>query len=106
MNYLKITLDQLLSILSYGVDVQVRDSDTDKVIIHSFSALGRSKDKRQINRFNFYKDVQIWKMRPAISVPKYLSNNEFCRAILVVYIDSDDHDRVEKALKAIKESNK
>lgn len=106
MGYLKITLDQLLSILSYGVDVQVRDADTDKVIIHSLSALGHSKDKRQILKYNFYKDVEIYKMRPAIRVPEFLGSSEYCKAILEVYIDTYDHMRVEKALKDAKESNK
>ena len=106
MDYLKITLDQLLSILSYGVDVQVRDADTDKVIIHSLSALGHSRDKRQILKYNFYKDVEIYKMRPVIRVPEFSDHNEYCRAILEVYIDTYDHMRVEKALKDAKESNK
>jgi len=106
MGYLKITLDQLLSILSYGVDVRVKDANTDKIIIHSLIALGHSKDKRQVDRYNFYKDVEIYKMRPVIYIPKYLGSSEYCKAILEVYIDTYDHMRVEKVITDAKESNK
>lgn len=106
MNYLKITLEQLLSILSCRVDVQVRDRNTNKVIIYSLHSLRRSKDKRSIIKWNFYKDVEICTIHPEIRLPKNKCDYGFCTAILEAYIDTDDHMRVEKAIKEMKESSK
>lgn len=64
----EITIDELLSLCGYGVHINIKRADNGKVVINGVSAMKYSNDKRQIAKWDAFKDKKVYGIRPSVQI--------------------------------------
>ena len=64
----RITIDKLSDLCGYGVHINIKRSDNGKVVINVVNALKNSKDKRQIMKWDAFKDKEVYGIRPSVQI--------------------------------------
>ena len=64
----RITIDKLSDLCGYGVHINIKRSDNGKVVINGVNALKNSKDKRQIMKWDAFKDKEVYGIRPSVQI--------------------------------------
>lgn len=97
----KITIEDIVDLAEFSSAVRVVNARTGRTIIDGLGALKNSKDKRQIAKWEAYRDVPISHMRAFFLIGDTF--REVAHAAIEVSIwDSDDkaaRERVKEILK-------
>lgn len=102
----KITIEDIVVLSYFGTWVRVVNARTGKIIIDGLSSLKNSKDRRQVAKWEAYRDVPVLHMSAFLRISdKY---KEYAHAAIEVSIwDSDDQaarERVKEILGKKEES--
>lgn len=97
----KITIADIAELVGFGTSVRVVNAMTGKIIIDGLSALKNSKDRRQVAKWEAYREVAIAHMSACLKILD--TYKDYAHAAIEVTIwDSDDkaaRERVKEILK-------
>ena len=62
----RITIDKLSELCGYSVHINIKRADNGKVVINGVNALKYSKDKRQIMKWDAFKEKEVYGIRPSV----------------------------------------
>ena len=97
----KITIADIAELVEFGSSVRVVNARTGKTIINGLSALKNSKDRRQVAKWEAYRDVPVSHMSAFLKILATYKDYAYA-AIEVTIWDSDDkaaRERVKEILK-------
>ena len=63
-----ITIKELKEICAYGTTIKIKFADNGKTVIDDVASLERSKDKRQMAKWEAFKDMPVYYVRPTIDI--------------------------------------
>lgn len=93
----EITIQKLLDITAYSTHINIKRSDTGAVVISSVKALAHSKDKRQMARWEAFKDMPVSNIRPSVDMASLKRNRDFFSLAIEASIYIGDYKKaVEK----------
>lgn len=99
MNDNEITISKLLEISGYSTRINVKRSDTGAIIINSVKALSNSKDKRQMKKWEAFKDSPVHGISPAVDIAATKRFDGSCISIVIeASMYSFDYDKAVKRL--------
>lgn len=64
----EITIAELANLCCYGTHINVFSAASGKVVINGVNAMMHSKDKRQIAKWNAFKDRKVYGIRPSVQI--------------------------------------
>lgn len=73
----EITIAELSALCCYGVHINIKRADNGKVVINGVSSLKRSKDKRQVAKWNAFKDRKVYGIRPSVQIEGIKRDDHF-----------------------------
>lgn len=73
----EITIEELLNLCGYSVHINIKRADNGKVVINCVSAMKYSKDKRQIAKWNAFKDRKVYGIRPSVQIEGIKRDDHF-----------------------------
>ena len=73
----EITVQKLLDITACCTHINIKRSDTGAVVISGVRALAHSKDKRQMARWEAFKDMPVSNIRPSVDIASLKRNRDF-----------------------------
>lgn len=73
----EITIAQLYELCGYGVHINIKRADNGKVVINGVSAMKHSKDKRQIAKWDAFKDKKVYGIRPSVQIEGIKRDDHF-----------------------------
>lgn len=94
----EITVQKLLDITAYSTHISIKRSDTGAVVISSVRALSYSKDKRQMARWEAFKDMPVSNIRPSVDMASLKRNGDFCSLVIEASIHVFDYEKAIKMM--------
>ena len=73
----EITIEELLKLCGYGVHINIKRADNGKVVINGVNVLKNSKDKRQIAKWDAFKDKKVYGIRPSVQIEGIKRDDHF-----------------------------
>lgn len=73
----EITIAELSALCCYGVHINIKRADNGKVVINGVSAMKHSKDKRQIAKWDAFKDKKVYGIRPSVQIEGIKRDDHF-----------------------------
>ena len=87
----------MLDITAYSTHINIKRIDTGAVVISSVMALAHSKDKRQMARWEAFKDMPVSNIRPSVDMASLKRNRDFFSLAIEASIYVCDYEKaVEK----------
>ena len=88
----EIKIEDLLKICAYGTHINIKLSDTGKIVINGVNAMSYSKDKRQKAKWEAFKNKVVYHIEPSIDTAGLKYNNQCFRLNLEAYIHRLQYD--------------
>ena len=98
----EITIKKLLEITNYMTHINIKRSDTGAIVISNVSALANSKDKRQMAKWEVFKDVNVNNIMPTIDIASYKRARGYINLAIEAWIYVGDY---KKAIEKLSETN-
>lgn len=73
----EITIAELANLCCYGTHINVLSAASGKVVINGVNAMMHSKDKRQIAKWNAFKDRKVYGIRPSVQIEGLKRDDHF-----------------------------
>ena len=72
-----ITIEQLTELCAWSTHIKILRADNGKVVIDGANEMKRSKDKRQMAKWEAFREVNVFDIRPSIEASqlRYLPQN-------------------------------
>ena len=96
----RITIHEFSSLCCYDVHINIKRSDNGKVVINDVNSLRRSKDKRQIAKWEAFKTKEIYGFRPSVQIEGLKRNENFFRMSIDAWISKYDYEKAVSEYKA------
>lgn len=98
-----LTISDLNDLVMYGTVVNVKRSDTGATVIRNVKALSNSKDKRQKEKWEAFKDVVVNTVAPSADLALAKRYNDVVRLVIDAYIFGWDYQEAMEKIKGEKE---
>ena len=98
----EITIQKLLDISGYSTRIIIVRSDTGSVVIQSVKALANSKDKRQMAKWEVFKDMPVYGIAPTVDIKLFKRYRDYFNLAIEATIYVGDYN---KAMKKISETS-
>ena len=85
-----ITIDKLSELCGYGVHINIRRADNGQVVINGVNALRNSKDKRQIMKWDAFKEKEVYGIRPSVQIEGLKRDDPFFLMSIEAWINKYD----------------
>lgn len=95
-----ITIAELYELCGYGVHINIKRADNGKVVINGVSAMKYSKDKRQIAKWDAFKDKKVYGIRPSVQVEGLKRDERFFLMSIEAWISKHECEAAVAEYKA------
>ena len=88
----EITIENLLNICGYGAHININLSDNGKIAINGVSNLKNSKDKRQVAKWEAFKNAPVYGITPTIDMAYAKRQGDVIILCIKAYIHRYNYD--------------
>lgn len=96
----EITIAQLYELCGYGVHINIKRADNGKVVINGVSSMKHSKDKRQIAKWDAFKDRKVYGIRPSVQIEGIKRDDHFFLMSIESWISKYEYEAAVAEYKA------
>ena len=88
----EIKIEDLLKLCAYGTHINIKLSDTGKIVINGVSAMSNSKDKRQKAKWEAFKNKLVYNVEPTVDAAGLKHNSHWFGLNIEAYIHRHQYD--------------